>query len=129
MADGLDRPTILRGAGYALSWVVPVGIVNQVAHAHDAGGIVFVSFLLIIVSFAFGGYATARELDDQPLQHAAVAAIVAFAVVQLVGIVIALARGNSVNLPGIVLTGLLAASAGVLGGLLAARGARPPSRR
>jgi len=126
---GLDRTTILRGAGYALSWVVPCGIANAIAASKDAGGWVFLTFVLIIVGFAFGGYGTARDIEDQPLQHAAAAAVLAFLVAQAVFIVIRIARGEPVSIPGIILTALLAASAGVLGGLLAAKGARPGSRR
>lgn len=125
----LDRSVVLRGAGHALCWIVPLGIANAVAGARDSGALVFLTFIGIVVGFAFGGYAVAREPIERPLQHATAAAVLAFVVVQAAGLAIAVGRGTSISIPGIIVTGLLAASMGVMGGLLAIKGAGPTGSR
>lgn len=125
----LDWGVVRRGAGYSLTWVVPATILNLVAAANDVGSLVFLTFLAILLGFAFGGYAAAREPLDTPLQHAAAAAFLAFVVVQGVLLVVAVVRGSDINPVGIAFTGFLSACTGILGGLLAVRGVRPSQRR
>ena len=81
----------------------------------------FATFLLILLGFAFGGYAVARSPVPNPLQHAAAAALAAYAVVQVVGVLVAIGRDRDINPIGILFTALLAACTGMLGAVLALR--------
>jgi hypothetical protein len=116
-----DLGVVARGAGYALCWLVPAAILNLLASETESAVLVFATFCLILLGFAFGGYAVARVPLVNPLQHAAAAAVVAYAVVQVVGVVVAMARDRDVNPIGILFTALLAACTGMLGALLALR--------
>ena len=82
----------------------------------------FATFLLILLGFAFGGYAVARDPDRDPLQHAAAAALRRLR---------RSSRSSACSSPsaatatstsvGIVFTALLAACTGMLGAVLALR--------
>ena len=78
----LDPRVVTRGALYALCWIVPAAIANALAHAHKAGGLTALTFLLIVLGFVFAGFAVARLGAERPLQHAAAASVLAFALVQ-----------------------------------------------
>ena len=117
----LDLGVVARGAGYSLCWLVPAALLNVLASESDSAILVFATFCLILLGFAFGGFAVARFRLTNPLQHAAAAAVAAFAIIQVAGIVVAVVRDRSVNPVAIVFTALLAACTGVLGALLALR--------
>jgi hypothetical protein len=117
----LDGGLVLRGAGYALCWLVPAAALNYLAAQSDSVVFVFLTFLLVLLGFAFGGYAVARNPTDTPLQHAAAAALLAYAVVQGVGVVISLVGDDEISVLGIVFTAMLAICTGMLGAVLAKR--------
>lgn len=109
------------GALYGLCWVVPATVANAAANASDVDALVLLCFLAIMLGFGFAGYAAARHPLPNPLQHAAAAGLLTFAVVQGVVVVIAVVRGDSPSPVGIAFLALLAACTGMLGGLLAVR--------
>jgi uncharacterized membrane protein YfcA len=117
----LDLGVVVRAAGYALCWLVPAALLNLIASSTDNRVLIFLTFCLILLGFAFGGFAVVRFRLTNPLQHAAAAALLAYAVVQAVGVMVALVRNRDVNPIGIVFTGLLAACTGMLGAVLALR--------
>jgi hypothetical protein len=117
----LDAGIVARGAGYALCWLLPAAALNILASESESGVLVFLTFLLILLGFAFGGYAVARIPIANPLQHAAAAAFAAYAVVQIIGVLVAIGRNRDVNVIGILFTALLAACTGMLGAVLALR--------
>jgi H+/Cl- antiporter ClcA len=117
----VDPALVVRGAGYALFWLVPAAFLNYLASEGDSSLLVFLTFCLILLGFAFGGYAVGRSPVDNPLQTAAAAAVLAYAVVQAVGLVVAVVRDRDISPIGIVFTALLAATTGMLGAVLARR--------
>jgi hypothetical protein len=117
----LDLGVVARGAGYALCWLVPAAALNLLASESESAVLVFATFCLILLGFAFGGYAVARNPVLNPLQHAAAAALAAYAAIQIIGVFVAIARDRDVNPVGILFTALLAACTGMLGALLALR--------
>jgi hypothetical protein len=121
----LDTGVVARGAGYALCWLVPAAVLNILASESDSAILIFGTFLLILLGFAFGGYAVARDPVPNPLQHAAAAALAAFVAIQAVLLLVAIGRDSDINPVGIVFTALLAACTGMLGAVLALR--RPPT--
>jgi predicted permease len=117
----LDGRVVARGAGYSLCWLVPAAALNLLASESESKILIFATFCLILLGFAFGGFAVARFPLTNPLQHAAAAAVSAYAVIQAVGIVVAIVRDRAVNPVGILFTALLAACTGMLGAVLALR--------
>lgn len=126
----LNRRAVLQGAIAALWLVVPAVVVNAwVAGSEEPNRLLaFLSLLVTLVGFVFGGFSAARTAGaGTPLIHAAAGAALAWGVVQVISIAIRVSRGDELRPVQIVFTALLAASAGVLGGLLASRTA--PMRR
>jgi hypothetical protein len=120
----LNRAAVRSGLFAALPFVAPAAVANAwlAGQDHPNGGLVVLSYLMLLLGFTFGGFAAARLSDEgTPLLHGAAGATAAWAVLQLVGIFIRVSRGDGVRPASIVFTGLLAASAGVVGGILAAR--------
>jgi hypothetical protein len=117
----LDTTVVVRAAGYALCWLVPAAILNLLASSTENRVLMFLTFCLILLGFAFGGFAVARLRLTNPLQHAAAAALLAFLVIQAVGVLVAIVRSSDINPIGIVFTALLAACTGMLGAVLGLR--------
>jgi hypothetical protein len=120
----LNRPAVVTGVIAAMPVVLPAVVLNAwLSGRDDPGlGLVVLTYLAILLGFAFGGFATARSSGEgTPLMHGAAGAAGTWAVLQVLGIVIRLARGDGISPASIIFTGLLAASAGVIGGILATR--------
>ena len=85
----------------------------------DATGIVAAFFFVVLAGLAAGGFVAGSRRPEAPLTHGILAAVVAYAVVQGIGLVVNLARGDDVSLVAIVFNAGLAAAMGLLGGWLA----------
>lgn len=120
----LDGGAIGRGTISGLVWVVPATVANALARAAEVDALILLCFLLIMMGFAFAGYTAAGDAPQTPLQHAAAAGLLTFAIVQGALLVVASARGDGPSVPGLVFLALLAASTGMLGGLLSVRARR-----
>lgn len=112
-----------RGAAAALLLGSPVAVASSLLadREHDHRGALAALSLLLVVAFAIGGYVSGRETATLPAKHAAAAALLGFVVVQALGILARISRDAPVRPLNIAFSGLLAASAGMVGGLLAAR--------
>jgi hypothetical protein len=119
------NPTAVRaGVVAALPLVVPAAVTNAWLAGRDDpnGALVVLSYLVLLLGFTFGGFAAARVAGGgTPLIHGAAGATGAWAVLQAAAIVIRLVNGDGLRPFSIVFTGLLAASAGMVGGILATR--------
>lgn len=123
MPAELDRRVVARGAATCLVLGAPVAVVYSLLADHEAShrGLLSVLSLVLLFSFALGGFGAGRESADLPAKHAAAAGAVAFVVIQALGSLARLSRGASLSLSRIILTGLLSMCFAVLGGLLAGR--------
>jgi putative membrane protein (TIGR04086 family) len=124
MMPRLDRASVVRGMVVTLAITVPPAIVVQLMD--DDGEMAGsnwarLAFLIILVGFATGGSVAARRQPSAPMAHGAAAAFAAWAVVQGLGIVRRLITGDPLEWLGFVFFGLLAASTGAVGGLIADR--------
>jgi hypothetical protein len=120
----LNRSAVWAGAVAAMPIVLPAVIANAWLTGQDdpSVGFVVLTYLLVLLGFVFAGFGAARSSGaDTPLQHGAAGATAAWAVLQAISIVVRMSRGDGISPLSIVFTGLLAASAGVVGGLLATR--------
>ena len=114
----LDRAAIGSGAVLALSIVVPATVLGLIV---DIAAIRSLTFAAVMVGFGAGGYRAATADRDTPLTSAAMSALVAFGVVQGIGIVLRIATGRPVSIPAIAFMALIASSCAMVGAWLRLR--------
>lgn len=118
----LDPRAVLVGAAVSLAIAVPPAVLAQIQSDRDAlegSNWVLVLFAVVLVAFMAGGYVTAKRATREPLTNGAVAALVAYLLVQGVGVIRRLADGDEIRWLGIVFAALLAASCGTVGAIVA----------
>jgi predicted permease len=106
------------GALWCLVIAVPAAIVTSVLAedgSTDQSNWVFLALLAIVIAYLLGGAQAGMRALDTPFLNGAAAAFAAFAIVQTVGTVARLVRGDDVSIIGIIFNGLLAASFGTVG--------------
>lgn len=129
----LDRRAIVAGAALSLGVAVPALILYRIADVlFDIGCRSNWPFLFYVVVFAgwlFGGRLAAERRRDAPFIHGALSALASYVVVAAVGAAIAAVSGHVLScndttaslVISLIFNALMAASAGVFGGLLATR--------
>ena len=133
MFRSIHARSVVVGALVALAIAVPAAILAQLLDeagtVDDDSSWLMVLFAVILGGLATGGYVAAANRPDAPLTNSALAALGAYAVVQLIGAVRLLSSGDEVTWVAMPFFALLSAAAGMTGGLLAdRRGRRPRSR-
>ena len=125
MPNALDRRAVLTGAVWCLVIAMPAAVVQSVLADEDAGtdqsNWVFLALLAIVAAYLLGGAQAGKRALDAPFLNGAAATVAAFGVVQLVGIVVRLARGDGISVVALVFNALLAASIGTVGAWFGAR--------
>jgi hypothetical protein len=120
---GLDWRAVGVGALVAAAITVPAALVQQ---ALDRGStLTYVLFAAIVVGLVVAGGVAGRLAGERCPQHGALAAVVSYLAIQLVGAVVRLVRGDSINVVSYLVVALLAASCGTIGGYLVDRRGRP----
>lgn len=120
----LNQAAVRTGVVAALPLIMPAAVANAwlAGRPEPSAVLALLTTLVLLLGFTFGGFAAARVADSgTPLLHGAAGAAGAWAVLQAISVVIRLVSGDGLRPLGIVFTGLLAASAGVVGGILATR--------
>ena len=130
MGGLLHWRSVAVGAGAAIAISVPTAILAQ---ALDGAGTVdddskwlIALFAVVVAGLGVGGYVAATRRPDAPLTNGAAAALAAYVLVQTVGAIRLLASGDDVTWAAIPFFALVAAAAGMSGGLVAERRARTP---
>jgi len=108
----LDTRALVLGAAVAMAIALPAALAAEVLVDDDDSAFGPPLFALVLVGFGLGGF---------------VAALVAYVIIQGVGVVRRVIADETVSPAGIVFAALLASSTGLLGAFLANRRAR--SRR
>ncbi len=135
----IDWRSCARGAVIGLAIIVPTTIIRVVLDREvdnfDDSGWIYPLFLLILIGYSSAGWVAARARPDSPLTHGSVAGLGVFVVWIPVRIVIWVAREDDRGLfsgrdsalrPGQVFVHLvIAATLGMLGGLVAGRSGNP----
>jgi putative membrane protein (TIGR04086 family) len=122
--ESLNRSAVLIGAVSCLVIAVPAAVVTSVLAddgSTDQSNWVFLALLAIVAAYLLGGAQAGARALDAPFLNGAAAGFAAFAVVQTVGVVLRLVRGDDISLIGIIFNGLLAASFGTVGAWFGAR--------
>jgi hypothetical protein len=118
----LNWGALINGALAGLLIAGPAGIIGTLVTRNGASAPVVLFFVLVI---AFGlmaaGFGAARIERRFPLQHAALAPVLAYVALQVVLHARRLALGEPIDFWRYPVFGLLASSLGVLGGMLANR--------
>lgn len=113
--------------GAALSLAVIVVTIAVVAVVDAAVGIpagsdwVFLFYGVALAGLVAGGWRAARRRPDAPLLHGVLAVLVAYAVVSVIALVVRLATDRDLDPVAFAFNALMAASAGILGTVLAER--------
>lgn len=118
----LDPRAVLAGAAVSLVIAVPPAVLAQIQSDRDAlegSNWVLALFAVVLMAFIAGGYVSAKRAEGEPLTNGAVAALLAYLLVQGVGIIRRLADGDEIRWLGIVFAALLAASCGTVGAIVA----------
>ncbi|HET7718738.1 MAG TPA: hypothetical protein VFK43_02140 [Acidimicrobiales bacterium] len=124
MALTVDRGAVFAGARLAVIVAVPAIVLGQALESAAGGNAVIPLYLVILGGLCAGGRLAARRQPESPLTHGALAAIAAYLALIAGIVLIQLALGREVADPvSLVFNGLMAASAGMFGGYLAARSA------
>lgn len=125
MLDSLNRSVVFAGAMITLIIAVPAALLSGLL-SNDGGGTdqsnwVYLALLAIIVAYLLGGALAGRAIPTAPFINGAAATLLAFTIVQGIGIILRLSRGDGVNIIALIFNGLLAASFGTVGAWLGLR--------
>ena len=128
MALSVDRSAVVAGARLATIVAVPAIVLGQALESAAGGNAVIPLYLVILGGLCAGGRLAALRQPESPLTHGALAALAAYVTLVVAIVAIQLALGREVADPvSLVFNGLMAASAGMFGGYLAARHAGRPT--
>src|SRR5437764_12582608 len=110
------------GALAALVLVLPAALIGAIVVSDDANNGVFAFYFVIMAGMLAGGFVAGSKRPDAPLTHGAVAALLAYAVAQLLAVLVKAVTGSKLRSPAVyAFDALLMASLGVVGGLIAER--------
>ena len=115
---------VARGAATALLFGAPAALANVTLAAQDPKptGALNLTLVAMLVGFLLGGFLAGLEAGHDAARHGALAATAAFVLIQLIGILGRLDRGEPIRPASIIVFGLLAACVG-------AAGSQPGARR
>ena|SRR5699024_8694810 len=118
-----DRLAILRGGAFALLLATPAALANTwfAEQEPKPAGALNLTLLAMVIGFAVGGFVTGREATSNRAQRGAVAGLVAFVPVEIIGLLGRTGRGDQISLGSIIFLAFLAAVAGTVGALIAIR--------
>ena len=116
---------VRTGAALSLAVVVVTTVVVEVVDATVGIGRssnwVFLFYAIALGGLVAGGWKAARKRPDAPLLHGVLAVLVAYAVVSAIALILRVATDRDLDPVAFAFNALIAASAGILGTLLAER--------
>jgi putative membrane protein (TIGR04086 family) len=126
----IDWRGILVGAAVAVvglaATMVLVAAVDATIGLPHGSDWVFLFYAFALASLAAGGWIAARRRLDAPLLHGLLAALAGYAVIAILGVVSRVTLDKGPDAVAVAFNALMAASAGILGTLVAERGAAHP---
>lgn len=122
MLPQLDLNVVTAGAMMTLLLTGPAAILAAIVDDADGAPAWIVGLYLMIISgYLLGGALAGRQHPSTAFAHGAASTVLAFAVLQTIGVIRRLATGDSISIGALVFNGLLAASIGVTGAWFGAR--------
>lgn len=122
----VDRRAVTAGAIVAVAVAAVTVLAAQAVSSLTGTNANLPLYFVLLGGLVAGGRVAGRRQPRSPLTHGALAAVSGFVVVVATTVVIRLALGRALAAPvSLVFHLLMAASAGILGGYLAARRPRP----
>ena len=115
----LDARAVAAGAVVGLLVAVPTIVITSIADVNARSNAVFVPYLVYLAGLVAGGWRAGRLRPEAPLSNGGVAAIAAYAVLAVAASAIRVASDRSLDVVSLASNAFLAASAGILGGLIA----------
>ena len=116
---------VRTGAALSLAVILVTTVAVEVVDASIGLGRdsnwVFLFYAMALGGLVAGGWKAARKRPDAPLLHGVMAVLVAYAVVSAIALVLRLATDRDLDPVAFAFNALMAASAGILGTLLAER--------
>lgn len=120
----VDRAAVLAGAGLAAGVAGAAILLAQALRSLADTNANAVLYLVLLGGLVAGGRVAAKRQPDLPLTHGALAGITAYLLLLAVVTAVRLTLGRPLADPvSFLFNGLMAASAGILGGYLVDRGA------
>ncbi|MDQ3979305.1 MAG: TIGR04086 family membrane protein [Actinomycetota bacterium] len=105
----------------ALATLVAVELVDLLIGLRRGSNWIFAFYALVLAGLVAGGRHAARQRASAPVVHGLAAALAAYVVVALLAVILRLATDRDLDPVALAFNALMAASAGILGGLLADR--------
>jgi putative membrane protein (TIGR04086 family) len=105
----------------ALATLVLVELVDLVFGIPRSSNWIFAFYALVLAGLVAGGRHAARRRSSAPVAHGLAAAVAAYIVLALMAVVLRLASDRDLDPVALAFNALMAASAGILGGLLGDR--------
>jgi hypothetical protein len=128
----VDWSLALRGGLNGLVFVAPAAVAGLVLADSDGevhGGTALLIALVQLLGFCFAGWVVRKYSPTAAIASCAAAGVVCWAILQAVGIVTSLVRGSDLSPLTWLATGLMAAVAAAIGGLLTRVEPRTPTSR
>jgi hypothetical protein len=122
-APALDRLSLGRAVAYGQLLAMPAALANVALADQEPPprGALNLTLLVLLAGFVVSGIAAGRNARRDAARSGALAALITFVPVQLIGILGRLDRGDGLSIASIVVVGLLAACAGTIGAQVGAR--------
>lgn len=121
LASGWDPVALRAGATVCITLAVPFRILAAIVGG-DSGGLNAFLFLLFLFFFVIGsGCAAWVQRAGTPMSHALVTATATYAVIEIGFVIVRLVRGTEIPWFGILLTGTIVVTCGLIGGFLGNR--------
>jgi hypothetical protein len=118
----LDRIAVLKGSAVAIVICLPLALASNVVHDHNAdSSLLPLLFFAVAAGFGVAGFVAARSDADAPYSNGAFAALLGFAIIQGVAIVVRVVGDEPIHVGTMVGNALIAYAAGILGAALTRR--------
>lgn len=115
----VDARAVGRGAAVGAALALPAAIIQNLVPSDSS--VRSLMLAAIVLALAWCGWVAAKAAGHDVVLHGGLAALAAYVIVQVIGVVLRFARGDAVHLVAIVFTALLSTTCGMIGAHLGLR--------